>query len=195
MRRIPGTVSQHGGCVKLGVNKSWGLRVLDPIGPYHPVSCSSPVRDCISSGDPARTVTHGSQQLVKLTKQATRDCSLTGLSDFIEMTVATQPAGSCSFLTSARTRDHGKVQPFSACISSSWFPLSEEGQTQDVFQEEALSSNGRPYSLVCIPSQAQPDAHPEQAPGGTTASAPRTATAATAFPPVSSPIRFTEGYI
>lgn len=160
MRRIPGTVSQHGCCVKLGANKYWGLRALDHIGPYHPVSCSSTVRDCIPSGDPARTVTHGSWKLVKLTKQATRDSSLTGLSDFIEMTVATQPAGSWSFLTSARTRDRGKVKPFSACMSSSGFPLSEEGQVQDVFQEEALSSIGGPYSLVCIPSPAQPDAPP-----------------------------------
>lgn len=91
---ISGTINQHGGCVKLGVNKDWGLRGLDHIGLYHPVSCSSTIRDCIPSGDPAGTVTHGSQQLVKLTKQAARDSSLTGLSDFIEMAVATQPAGS-----------------------------------------------------------------------------------------------------
>lgn len=122
------------------------------------------MRDCISSGDPTGTTTHGSQQLVKLAKQATRDSYLTGLGDFIEMTVATQPAGSCSFLTSARTRDRGKLHPFSACVSSSWFPFSEKGQIQDVFPEEALCSNEGPFSLVCTPSPGQPDAHPEAGP-------------------------------
>lgn len=144
------------------------------------------MRDCISSGDPTGTTTHGSQQLVKLAKQAARDSYLTGLSDFIEMTVATQPAGSCSFLTSARTRDRGKLHPFSACVSSSWFPFSEKGQIQDVFPEVALCSNEGPFSLVCTPSPAQPDAHPEQAPGGTAASAPWTAATTNAFGPLSS---------
>lgn len=158
MRRIPGTVSQHGCCVKLGVSKYWDLRALDHIGPYHPVSCSSTVRDCIPSGDPARTVTHGSQKLVN---QTSNKRLFPGRPQSLYRNDSShQPAGSWSVLASARTRDRGKVQPFSACMSSSGFPLSEEGQVQDVFQEEALSSIGGPYSLVCIPSPAQPDAPP-----------------------------------
>lgn len=84
---------------------------------------------------------------------------------------------------------------FSACVSFSWFSLSKEGQIQDAFPEDAFSSNEGPSSLVCLPSPAQPDAYPEQAPGETAASAPRTATTTNAFPPVSSSFGFMEGYI
>lgn len=56
-----------------------------------------------------------------------------------------------------------------------------------MFAEEALGSDEGPYSLCCIRSPA--DANPEQAPGGMAASAPRTATTTSAFPPVSTQVR------
>lgn len=68
----------------------------------------------------------GSQQLVKLTKQAARDIYLTGLNDSIDVTVTTPVSrlgvassctcrqGPCSFLSSARMKECGKLPPFSA---------------------------------------------------------------------------------